>query len=322
MPSRLCASHDMKKSRNMPQPGDVFVRRHPDGRYGALRVLRRQASSLLVSTSEYLADRPPLETDPQLRIPIEQYRFSFGGQRAIRWTRGVPPASHQFAFNLPLTHDETSIECSTYGLDWSEDDGFEVFMEWQWKHDRAALEEEMERERELRDAAHAEALRAQRPKRMMSEKTFWALIALLDWSQSGNDAAVVAPVVSALAKLTSQSIRQFEERLATLLYQLDTQEHAKHIGEQSYVDAESSFSADGFLYARCAAVANGRAFYATALASPSCMPKDVDFEALLGIASSAFEAKTGESLGYQTGCSYESFSNLAGWRLESQRPSA
>jgi len=124
-----------------------------------------------------------------------------------------------------------------------------------------------------------------------------------------------------MAKLASQSIRQFEERLATLLHQLDTQEHAKHIGEPLYVDAESGFSADGFLYARCAAVANGRDFYAAALADPSCMPKDMEFEALLSIASSAFEARTGESLDYQAGCSYESFSNLAGWKLEPESPS-
>jgi len=305
----------------MLQPGDVFVRRHPDGRFGALRVLRTQARSVLVYTSEYLADQPPVDTDPRLRIPIEQHRFFFRGQQAIRWTNGPPPPSHQFAFNLPTTHDEASIECAKYGGGWSEDDGFEAFMEWRWKHDRTALEQEVRIDQELQDAARAEAARAQRPKRMMSEKTFWSLVDLLDWSQSGNDQAVVAPVVRALAKLASQGIRHFEERLATLLYQLDTHEHAKHIGEPSYVDAESNFSADGFLYARCAAVANGRDFYAAALADPGCMPKDIEFEALLGIASSAFEVKTGESLDYQTGCSYESFSNLAGWKLEPESPS-
>lgn len=239
----------------------------------------------------------------------------------MHWTSGSPPPSHEFAFHLPLTTDEERIECSAYGHAWGEDDGFEALMEWRWKHDRTALEEEIRRDRELQDAARAEAVRAQRPKRMMSEKTFWSLVGRLDWSQSGNDEVVVAPVVSALAKLTAQSIRQFEERLATLLHQLDTREHARHIGEQSYVDAESYFSADGFLYARCAAVANGRDFYAAALADPSCMPKDLEFEALLGIASSAFETKTGESLDYQTGCSYESFSNLVGWRLEPGSPS-
>jgi hypothetical protein len=50
------------------------------------------------------------------------------------------------------------------------------------------------------------------------------------------------------------------------------------------------------------------------------MPKDTEFEALLGIASLAFEAKTGESLDYETGCSYETFSNPAGWKLAPKSP--
>lgn len=43
------------------------------------------------------------------------------------------------------------------------------------------------------------------------------------------------------------------------------------------------------------------------------MPKDMDFESPLGLASGAYELKTGEALEYSTGCSYESFSNPDGW---------
>ena len=41
-------------------------------------------------------------------------------------------------------------------------------------------------------------------------------------------------------------------------------------------------------------VANGRDFYSAALAKRSCLSKDLEFAQLLGIASSALEAKTGE----------------------------
>src|SRR5207248_2122881 len=109
----------------------------------------------------------------------------------------------------------------------------------------------------------------------------------------------------------------FEERFAHLMYQLDTRAHASNIGEDS-CDPESDYvSADGFVYARCVVVANGKEFYEQVLKDPTKMPKDMEFESLLGLASAAYELKTGEQFEYSTGCSYESFSNPAGWRGES-----
>jgi hypothetical protein len=75
--------------------------------------------------------------------------------------------------------------------------------------------------------------------------------------------------------------------------------------------------ADGFLYARCVVVANGKEFYEAVLKDPSKFPKNMEFESLLGLASGAYELKTGKEFEYSTGCSYESFSNPAGWREES-----
>ena len=43
------------------------------------------------------------------------------------------------------------------------------------------------------------------------------------------------------------------------------------------------------------------------------MPKDLEFEALLSLAPNAYELKTGKDFEYGTGCSYETFSNVAGW---------
>ena len=150
-------------------------------------------------------------------------------------------------------------------------------------------------------------------KKMMSEDEFWSIIALLDWKHQGNDKKVLAPAINALASKSKTAICHFEERFAFLLYQLDTRAHASNTGEDSYDPKSDYISADGFLYARCVVVANGREFYEVVLKDPSKMPKDMEFESMLGLASGAYEVKTGEDFEYSTGCSYESFSNSAGW---------
>jgi hypothetical protein len=297
----------------IPKQGDVFVRQHPDGRYGAVRVLQVRGKSVLLSTSVYLEDSPPPGSDDRLQIAVEQYRFFFRGQRAVTWLEGKPPANFKFACNLPLSREESQIECNSYSGGWNSTSGFEVYVEWRWKHDREALEAEVLADSLRREELCKKQALAQRPKRMMTEDDFWTLIELLDWSKTGNDEAIVAPVVEALSKLSRPKVRDFAERLAYCLYLLDTCEHAKNIGSESYVDEGTCLSGDWFLYVRCAAVANGRDFYMAALTNPQNMPKDLEFEALLGVASTAWEAKTGDGFDYETGCSYESFSNRAGW---------
>ena len=148
----------------------------------------------------------------------------------------------------------------------------------------------------------------------MDEKEFWRIVGLFNWKRTGNDDAVLAPAIKGLAKHSVEDISAFEEILSQKLYALDTMAHAKNIGEDSYVDDSKHFSVDLFLYARCCVVANGKEFYERVLNDPQQFPHDIEFEALLGLADAAYEAKTGdESAGFQTSVSYETFSNRAGW---------
>ena len=71
---------------------------------------------------------------------------------------------------------------------------------------------------------------------------------------------------------------------------------------------------DWFLYARCVVVANGPKFYASVLADPREMPKDMEFETVLTVGPAAFLRKTGEELDHVSPVSYETFSNKSGWR--------
>ena len=146
----------------------------------------------------------------------------------------------------------------------------------------------------------------------MDDATFWALVDRLDWRHEGDDGHTVAPVVAALTDLPPPEIVAFEEVLAEKLYALDGRAWAREIGS-GWWGGEPPVSVDDFLYARCVVVANGKDFYEAVLSDPTQMPKDMEFEALLFVASRAWESKTGEEADFLTSVSYETFSNQAGW---------
>jgi predicted DNA-binding WGR domain protein len=152
--------------------------------------------------------------------------------------------------------------------------------------------------------------------RTMSEDVFWDLLSLFDWKKTGDDDAVLAPAVRALAAMTEADIARFGDLLAEKLHALDTREHARfgYLGAIDPDDGDVYLSPDDFLYLRCVVVANGRAVFDQVLADPKQMPRDLEFEALLSVASAAFERKThGRELEHSSPVSYESFSNTAGW---------
>lgn len=148
---------------------------------------------------------------------------------------------------------------------------------------------------------------------MMPESEFWALIALLDMETSANQRKRLAPLVRALAEKPQVAIRRFHERLVQLLHRLDTRERAGRIGTGAWTGNGARFSADGFLYARCTCVAQGRDFYRAVLRSPGRMPKGMEFEMLLSAAPDAYRRRTGRPFEYSAGLSFESRSNLSGW---------
>lgn len=148
----------------------------------------------------------------------------------------------------------------------------------------------------------------------MTEATFWLIISLLNWNAAGDYEAIIEPAVVELSTRSEQEIFAFEEMLAMKLYALDTKAHAKEIGSGAYVDGEMYPHLDTFLYSRCAVVANGRIMYTAVLANPKLSHKDIDFEGVLYISSTAYERKTGKEFDYITKFSYETFSNEAGWQ--------
>lgn len=154
----------------------------------------------------------------------------------------------------------------------------------------------------------------------VDDDAFWALIALLDWKKTGDDEAVVRPLVRALAKRSVEEIQRFDDLLADRLHHLDGEAFARHTGAAAYRAGEH-FSVDAFLYARCCVVANGRAFYDAVVADPTRMPKDLEFEALLEVAADAYERRTrGKEYTHVPTPSPETFANREGWPWRAIEP--
>lgn len=147
----------------------------------------------------------------------------------------------------------------------------------------------------------------------MDEAGFWELISLLDWARAGDDDRVLEPVVSALAERTPDEIQGFHDVLALKLHALDGRMWARQSGPSIWWGEPASLSPDGFLYARCVVVANGREFLERVLSSPDAMPKDMEFESLLYVAARAMERRTGRAGQLDTSVSYETFANASGW---------
>ena len=145
----------------------------------------------------------------------------------------------------------------------------------------------------------------------MDEKQFWSIIALLDWGRK-NSADIVAPALEALSQFSEADIFQFDQILAEKLHALDGEVFAESLG---WGKNGQHFSVDGFLYARCCAVANGKVFYEKVLKNPTLMPKEHSFEPLLYLAEKAHRLKTGSNdYDFLPTVSYETFSNHAGWK--------
>ena len=290
------------------EEGDVFVVELPDGRIGAVRVLRLADGSALLATTAFVGRRPASITDPRLRETLRQNRFKFRGEPALGWVDGEPPADAQLLGNIPPTPAKRDTQCSVYFGQWTERTGTEAYLEWRWENDREAYRQEAEH-----PAAEGPGFPRQEGVHALNEGEFWDIMQALDWSETGDDDRVLEPAVAMLARHTVGEILGFEELLARLLHALDREEIARHTGRHAY-GTTAHFSPDVFLYARCAVVARGQARYRKVLERPELMLKDTEFEPLLELAPRAYERTTGRRFSYVPTVSYETFANEEGWR--------
>lgn len=144
----------------------------------------------------------------------------------------------------------------------------------------------------------------------LSEDGFWNFIALLDWSQVGDDSAVIEPLVSALSAGPLRYIYDFKDILSQKLYLLDGSAYAAAFPDQ---DHDAAFG-DVFLFARCCVVANGRACYQDVLEHPEKMPVSLYFSPILRVANEAWKRRFGTVMRYVSAYPIESFNNENAWK--------
>ena len=145
----------------------------------------------------------------------------------------------------------------------------------------------------------------------MYDLDFFHFTDMLDWSKQGDDDAVLEPLVAFLAAYGDNVIFAFEDKMTELLYALDTYEIAKPL-----IEEEGYLSPDGFLYARCTALLNGKSYYSAVLKGKKKLSVDLEFEAILYVPMSAWKRahqQDERDYPHKTKLSFETFSNKGGW---------
>lgn len=145
----------------------------------------------------------------------------------------------------------------------------------------------------------------------MFDTDFFNFTNMLDWEQQGTDEAVLEPLIAFLAKWGDNVIFAFHNKMAELLYSLDTYNIARHIIESSVY-----FSPNAFLYARCVALINGKSYYNAILNGRQKLFADSEFESILYVPIKAWERlhnEDGDKYPYVSELSFETYSNKSGW---------
>lgn len=318
--------------------GDIFITKLDRAFFGAFKVIKIGKSFfeeidgdlMMLGVLDYVDKKKPELDDKRLNQVLCCNRFFFSNQYSIDFYTNNPKyndlSKFEYLCNKPMTEFEKSIDFKLgdgrsglkggfplVGL-MDSDFGKTAFLEWRWENEKDEFKKEVEIENEKARLAREEYRKqSMKPKKMLDDKIFWEVIEKIDWTKL-DDRERTKPAIDILAKRKVSEIKQFQESLTYKLYLLDTKEHAKNIGKDSFKNNDSNFSVDYFLYVRCCVVANGEEYFKSALKNPKEMPKDMDFEPLLYIAEEAYEKRMNKEFDYETGCDYETFSNYKGWK--------
>jgi hypothetical protein len=294
-----------KAKARLPEEGDVYAAPLESGGFGAIRVLRVMTIngdvSALVSVTPWRGMHLPTGVESSLQQTLATSDGMGGRRLALCWYDGPVHASLVWIARLPVSEEERGLDArGTYGGRWNSRMAFKV-----------------ERVDARRERSHVvSALLAESPAQPPARpseserEVFWADVARLDWTVADPE-LVIEPLIANLARRDRVEIESFEAALTWFLFQLDGERFAREIGSGAY--GTEYFSPDHFLDARCAAVARGQEVYSEILATPSKMPKDAEFEALLWVAERAWLRRFSSLEGFSTNKAIFTFSNRDGW---------
>lgn len=135
---------------------------------------------------------------------------------------------------------------------------------------------------------------------------FWQMIAEVDTNQADRE-RITASVVELLAAKSDAEIFLFDDLLSDHLRMLDT--------PALYEVAKKGMAgtSDTFLYARCAVIARGKAFFDKVQETPALFLFNDDLEPLLTIAACAYEKKHRKPYEHLPRSNYETRTNQEAW---------
>lgn len=145
---------------------------------------------------------------------------------------------------------------------------------------------------------------------MPRDQFFDLIMNVCDWDRSGDDNAVLKPLIDHLSKQSDEVIFSFEETMTELLHELDTKENMER-AVKCYPHSD-----DTFLYSRCVALINGKQYFEEAKAGKRQDLWTSEFEAILYVARRAWSVKNGKDMNefpYFSKLSYETGSNKEAW---------
>ena len=176
--------------------GDIYATELPDGRYGAIRILKTggkldfsEGIFHLVAVTKYISDIPPAPTAPSVKEILHENRFFFDDQPCIGIYGGDMPGALKYVGRIePFDEDQYIIAIGDgsngryplYGPI-PNDIGLNVYREWRWENDRENYEAEVARDRESAQKRWANQHR--KPKKRMPDDLSWSIIEKLDWDQ-------------------------------------------------------------------------------------------------------------------------------------------
>lgn len=308
--------------------GDIFISKLERNFFGAFRVLKTNGKTsftedlecILVGITKYIGLEKPKLNDKNLTEILIEKRFFSNNKSAIgiRILKGIE--NFEYLGNIPLQTHELNFKieigdgangCYPYYGAFDKNFGQDAFFEWRWENEKEEFQQEVEKEK-IASEKRAEEFRRRnmKPKKLIDEKSFWEIIDKIDWTKNDDEKRIL-PAIKFLANKKVTEIKQFQENLSYKLYLLDNEENAKNIGENSF--GSEHFSADYFLYVRCCVIASGKSMFESVIIDSKEMPKDLDFEPLLYLSSTAYEMKMKKDFEYDTGCDFETYSNIRGW---------
>ncbi|MFN8074318.1 MAG: DUF4240 domain-containing protein [Kineosporiaceae bacterium] len=150
--------------------------------------------------------------------------------------------------------------------------------------------------------------------RSMGEDQFWALIAQM---HGDADQAGVASLVHALDRLPAPEVAAFQERLASVLFDLDRRDLCERTVRFEGDDPGSPLIPlmdDSFLYLRAGLVARGRDTVAAVLANPRLLDEGEwpEGESLLYVAEDVLGGRIETEVSYETGSNEAQWGRQAG----------